>query len=72
MSVESSPGNGHTEPEQAEPNLLRQITADQEAIQGLSQALMPLLVANLERLAQTKRSSDGGYLPVDGEPQGHA
>lgn len=49
MSKRKSPESGQTE-----PNLIKQIAENQGAIQGPNEVLMPLLVANLERLAEAK------------------
>ena len=40
-------------------NLLRQISENRDVIQGLSEALMPLLVSNLQRLAESNRQCPG-------------
>ena len=59
MSGRSSPENRDTKSRQTETSLFRQISENQEAIQGLSEALMPLLVANLQHLAEANRQSSG-------------
>ena len=59
MSGRNSPINGNTESRQTETSLFRQISENQEAIHGLSEALMPLLAANLQNLAEANRQSSG-------------
>ena len=50
MSAHSSPESGS---EQAQSVLLKKILDNRDAIQGLSHRLMPLLVGNLKRLAES-------------------
>jgi hypothetical protein len=53
MSSHSAPESGNGDSEQAQSGLLKTILDNQEAIQGLSDRLMPLLVGNLQRLAES-------------------
>ena len=53
MSAHSSPEWGNGDSEQAQSVLLKKILDNQDAIQGLSERLMPLLLGNLQRLADS-------------------
>ena len=63
MSANSSPEIGVRDQEQTQAGLLKQFLDNQEAIQGLSDKLMQLLVSNLQRLAESNRPS--GHAPRD-------
>jgi len=58
MSTRNSPERGDSDMDRTQADLLRQILDNQDAIQGLSDKLMPLLVSNLQRLAEASRPND--------------
>ena len=70
MSASTSPEMGDSDTDQTQSGLLRQILGNQEAIQGLSDKLMPLLVSNLQRLAESNRPNN--HPPQDSGTDGQA
>ena len=58
MSARGSPQEGEGDSEQMQSALLERILENQDTIQSLSDKLMPLLVGNLQRLAEANRSDD--------------
>ena len=52
ISARGSPQEGEGDPEQTQSALLERILENQDTIRSLSDKLMPLLVENLQRLAE--------------------